>query len=251
MPGRLLKQIGFPAHFFWFFGFSVGVLMIVIFQPWYYPTLLFDDTAELAQHFLSYQHSHPESGPISFPYVSGLMTYLGALVLCACASVCFFASMLLRQRARHKTQGAFFLHVGCLTLVLACDDLLLVGDQLALYDPHAKILMQAAYALYVAWIFINFRAVIHSFRIGPLLVSLLLLALAISFDKDAPLTSVFGCTAPVNFFRDTIQPDHWDGYQLRAVFEEGFKWLGFVAWSCAFTHMAFEALGQRAEHNPS
>jgi hypothetical protein len=190
-----------------------------------------DDAARLANHFIQYQYKHPEH-PIRFPYGAGFMTYLEVLLMCACGAICLFAFLLLRKVPDEEAQPAFFFHIGCLSLVLAGDDLFSFHQRLGAIKWYADFWLPASCVAYFSWIVLRFKGNMRSLQLGPLLLALLCLTLSECQDKVCYSSQAI----------ELISPAHWDKYQAPALIEEGLKWLGFVMWSAFFVHLAFGQL---------
>jgi hypothetical protein len=150
-------------------------------------------------------------------YSTGIFSHIGAMVWCASASVCIFGGILL-LRSGVREQGLFLLWSGGLSTVLLIDDLFMIHDGLFEFviGVSDKIPV-AAYGMLLLWILWRFRRTILNSRWKLLAAAMVFFG--VSVVEDA-LTTVRG--------------------DLHYLVEDGFKFLGIVAWFGYFSRHAWE-----------
>ncbi len=194
---------------------SILALIILTIQTVVFPTLLVDDTVDLANHYLKYQFEHKDefSNPVLFPSYAGALTYFGVLVWWGGGIICLFTAALLTP----KTSGRIYLFfIGIITLTCAADDLFRIHEN-------------------VHWL--NFELIYAAGTILPIILCrkwlltqpLIPLVIALLF---------FGCSVTV----DGIIKMKFLSIQNRAMLEEGTKLLGIISWTFFHTYLAASTL---------
>ncbi|MHA2254090.1 MAG: hypothetical protein ACXAD7_27305 [Candidatus Kariarchaeaceae archaeon] len=141
----------------------------------------------------------------------GIISNLGILILCACASICFFGWRILSQRSSTKGIPRFLLFAGYYTMILLLDDLFLGHEMLNRYVGHTEVNIYIMYVILLLLLLIVNRKQIFTSDYILLLLSLGFLGLSISVDIFEPIV------------------EQYVG-KLRILFEDGFKLLGYVSW---------------------
>ena len=164
-------------------------------------------------HDISIYFRDPASS-FGFTPTAGLVSYLGILALFATASICIFASRhVLRDRS-------LLLAFGLFSAMLAMDDLFMFHETLArgwlgLSETH----IMAIFAIIGLGLMFVHRASILGAAHAGFYIALSFLAASIAVDK--------------------FDPD----IPFRIVFEDGFKFVGFILWSAYFIRRAGLAVG--------
>jgi len=232
----LTIHLGFPRCFLCPLLAALLIILLVATQPWRPPTFFLGDAASLADHFVAYQYEHPEL-PIRIPFGAGFVTYLEALLMFGCGAICLFVFFSLGEASEGGGWPAFFFHIGCLSVMVAGDDLFSFHEKLEALWWYGHFLLPVFFITYFSWIVLRFRGNMRSLQLGPFLLALACLGLSECQDRL--------CWSPQTV--ELISPAPWDKYQAPALIEEGLKWLGFVMWSAFFVHLAFRQLRTRVE----
>jgi len=152
------------------------------------------------------------------PFAGSLST-LGILLWCASASVCFFASALIRKKEQFRS-SLFLFSSGLFTSYLALDDAFMFHESIAktyfsLSESVVYSLIAIAFVIYI----IFFRGIILRTRYETLLFSIFLLGLSVAMDFGLPAANL----------------KEW-----KDLFEDGLKWLGIVSWCIYYTNTSFD-----------
>jgi hypothetical protein len=164
--------------------------------------------------------------------LAGLLSNLGVLVWCAGSAIALFTALYFRT-GPGATTARYLLSGALLSTYLLLDDLfmlheLVAGSSLGLSENAVYLVLGVAVLVHLTL----FRRFLLAIGPWPLFIALGLL----------------GCS----MFTDMLQ-EHllWMG-TWRSVLEDGFKWLGIVAWSAQFIHLALRFTRARigATHDP-
>jgi len=147
----------------------------------------------------------------------GIISNLGILLLCACASVCLFASFLTRsETGKKKLNGSGFLKFfGLLSLGLLFDDLFLFHESIA---PKLLLSQEIIYIGYIAIVLfgiIKFRKVILKTEWFLLCFAFAFFVLSLTFDLL---------------------------YVPYLLLEDGFKLLGIATWCSYFVLVSLQVV---------
>ena len=151
--------------------------------------------------------------------LTGILSNLGILLWCSCASVCLFSSLLL-YRYKSKKLFFFLLASGFVTTLLLLDDLFLFHEVLGpgyIGVPERGVL--ASLAIVGCTYLIVFRHYILKTEYSHLSFSLACFAISLFVD-ETPL--------PIN--------------SLRFLIEDGFKFLGITLWCSYFLRTSFSSV---------
>jgi hypothetical protein len=165
------------------------------------------------------------------PFV-GVVSNIGILFWCTCASICFFTDAILRNEkdlelSQFKVFADFFRCFGIVTSILLIDDLFLFHETIApkLFKVSQKA-VYFSYALLVAWAIIRYRKTIVKTEWSILFLAFVFFALSLTMDEF--ITWIY----PVKLAEDG----------LPALIEDGFKLLGIASWCVYFTKVCFQAI---------
>lgn len=165
------------------------------------------------------------------PFV-GVVSNIGILFWCICASICFFGYIILRtnqdiELSQFRGVGTFFRCFGIITSILLLDDLFLFHETIApkLFNISQKA-VYFCYAFVVVWAIIKHRKTIVKTEWN-------LLFLAFIF---------FACSVIMDEFIEWFYPVKLSEDGLPALIEDGFKLLGIVSWCAYFTRVCFQTI---------
>lgn len=157
---------------------------------------------------------------VNEPLLTGFFSTLGILGWCATAAILVFTWAALPSS---KSKG-FYLHFGILTILLLLDDLFLLHERLeeSGYPEESLLLAYALFLLFGLW---HYQRHILASNFLTLGAAFGLFTLSVGIDV-------------IQFrLEQLIGP-------VRIVLEDGFKFLGIVAWLGYFARMAYDALRQ-------
>ncbi|MDP6061108.1 MAG: hypothetical protein QGH33_19535 [Pirellulaceae bacterium] len=103
-------------------------------------------------------------------------------------------------------------------------------EQLKEHVQYDVMYVQAIYATYFLWILWKYRVHTLGFPLGLLLLSIIFLVISGYYDRMVRITAMIGHIDPLCYSFSALPPARGNKIQTAAVLEEGFKWLGFVAW---------------------
>ena len=165
------------------------------------------------------------------PFV-GVVSNIGILLWCICASICFFSSAILQSSKHVKSSkfiifAAFLRYFATITLIFLLDDLFLFHETIApkLFNISEKIIY-FCYLLLLLWAIIKYRKVI-------LKTEWELLFLAFIF---------FGISVLIDGFEKSIDSLNLLNGELKLLLEDGFKLFGITSWFGYFTRVCFQTL---------
>ncbi|MEA2573818.1 MAG: hypothetical protein QOH93_1116 [Chloroflexia bacterium] len=156
------------------------------------------------------------AGTLHVPSYIGLVSNLGVLLWCASATVCFFASVVLRKLGHAKQWSSFFMASGLLTTVLMIDDLFMVHENVS--EINWRLNEKAIYILYAGMFLIflgKFWKAIASTEFLLLVLALGLLGTSMLFDQ-------------------LNDPYAENVSAIRLLIEDGSKFLGIATWLVYF-----------------
>jgi hypothetical protein len=188
--------------------FNISVIAIV-----YGMVAIFLGFTIVANKFADIPFSFFSSDPLStfnaHP-LTGIQSTLGVLIWVCTAGICLFTSAVLRNREATDLVFHFFLWSGIITLILTCDDLFLIHEDLAYrYLEIGQKTIFAIYVLLIGWYIFKFRKTIpHS---DHLLFVLALIFLGLSEGVD--------------------MIEHYWNSPWSIFIEDGLKLFGIVSWS--------------------
>jgi hypothetical protein len=150
--------------------------------------------------------------------LAGLLSNLGVLVWCAGSAIALFTALRYRT-GPGATTARYLLSGGLLSTYLLLDDLfmlheLVAGSSLGLPEDAVYLVLGGAVLVHLTL----FRRFLLAIGPWPLFIALALL----------------GCSMITDMLQEHLL---WMG-PWRNVLEDGFKWLGIVAWSAQFIHLA-------------
>lgn len=148
--------------------------------------------------------------------LTGMVSNLGILLWCICASLCFFSFTLLKNKPFNREFSSFFLLSGCLTSILLLDDLFMLHEHifpLNLNIPEKLVIF--VYGIIVFLYLAKFRKLISK-------TDFIFLFLAFGF---------FGASIIIDLLVTNM---------YLAIFEDWFKLLGIVNWLAYFTRVCFQ-----------
>ncbi|QQE64717.1 hypothetical protein GFS31_13980 [Leptolyngbya sp. BL0902] len=158
------------------------------------------------------------------PFYLGFLSQLGIFIWSAMASVCLLTAQTLPRRPGLYPIRQFFLGSGILSLVLGFDDVFLLHEEV--FPAYLGIPEMMVYALYagltLAYLW-QFRKIIRRTDYTLLVVAFVGFALSIGLD--------------------ILEPPYINPY----FFEDGFKFIGLVAWSVYFWQAATSFLRHHTE----
>lgn len=147
----------------------------------------------------------------------GMLPNIGILLWSSSAAICFFCSTILWHDTERRNAAVLLLAAGVTTSVLLMDDLFLLHDFFVptyLHVPEKAV--HCAYGIIVFAFLIAFWRMIRRTEYVILAFALVFLASSVFFD---------------------IIPVYVPGHFL---FEEGFKLLGILSWSCYFIRVCLQ-----------
>lgn len=148
----------------------------------------------------------------------GSISHLGILLWGACASVCFLSAAVLNIHRNQKTNIAFLVNFGALTVVLMLDDLFMFHESIApwyLSIPEKMVL--AVYGLYAVGCFYHFRRTIMVSDTKFLILSIVTLGMSIVIDQISSRYYIPG----------------------EYLLEDGLKFIGIASWLAYFLKFSF------------
>ncbi len=151
----------------------------------------------------------------------GFVSNVGALLWCATAAICLFASLLLGHRGQQAHHARFFFYAGLFTLLLMADDFFVLHDRILPF--YLGVTEKPVFGIYAALLALGF------FFFGRIIAAMdyLLLLIALGFFA----LSVVGDEGQFVVQRAI---GHW-----RILIEDGFKFLGIVGWFGFFVRSCF------------
>lgn len=162
------------------------------------------------------------------PFV-GVVSNIGILLWCICASICFFGYAILQTKqnvelSQFRSLGALFRCFGTITSILLFDDLFLFHETIApkLFNISQKT-VYFCYALVVAWAIIKYRKTIIKTEWNLLFLAFVFFAISVIMDE----------------FIEWIYPIKLSENGLPALIEDGFKLLGIISWCAYFVKVCF------------
>ncbi len=154
--------------------------------------------------------------------LSGILSSLGILIWCAAASIAYFAAGILRSNGR-TAQSWFLLNSAFLTSYLLFDDLFQFHESLApMYFGFDENVGYAILGIVTLIYLVRYRKTILETDFSALLLAFALLS-----------TSVFV---------DEVSRWLWRLGDWEYFLEDGFKWLGIVAWCSYFVKTSYTAI---------
>jgi hypothetical protein len=172
--------------------------------------------------------------------LAGLLTFVGVFLLVATASICLFASKMIRAVPESSRWGGFLLGASLLTAVLAIDDYLgiheLPGEVLlAAVDIQPERVVQNAFevaiigiwGLLLAFLFWRYRSTIASseWTLLTIAAALLLASLALDIAPHSWLATAFGV-----------------GLDVQSLVEDGLKLVGIAFYATYFVRASAQAM---------
>lgn len=158
----------------------------------------------------------------SNPFV-GALSNIGIVLWSVTASICLFASRVLKQRGAH-TNARFLLAFGLLTTLLLLDDLFMLHDYIfSKYFGISQVITYGVYGILTLIFLYQFRAQILSNN------NMILLLLAFLF---------FGSSISLDLF---VQETN-----LKYFLEDALKFLGIVGWLVYFTNLSIQKITQNS-----
>lgn len=151
------------------------------------------------------------------PFV-GFVSNLGVILWGFTAAVCFFSSFVLRRSGSSREGVRFYLYAGLITTWLMLDDLFLFHD--VILREYVGIREYISYPLYVALVALFF----YVYRHRVLRTEYVILLLSIGFF-------IVSLTMDLAIDNELVPGNY--------LFEDGFKFLGIVAWLVYFTRSGF------------
>lgn len=169
--------------------------------------------------------SEPQSIVGVHPFV-GAISNLGVLFWCATAAILLFSwSIRPRTGIPEKNIFSFFLYAGLLTIILTIDDLFMVHD--AFLPTYCGIKEIHSYIFYVIAFFFGFII----FKKQIISTKYVILVLALAF---------WGLSVMFDLFQPGIEKSI--GGNWRILLEDGFKFLGIIAWFDYFTKTCISSI---------
>lgn len=155
----------------------------------------------------------------------GALSNIGLLLWNATASICLFTHFTLGKV--NFVYGNFFLSAGLFSLMLLLDDMFMIHEEVFHhYLGINEMVLLLFYPLFISYFLLRYRHIIMRTSYLILLSALCCMAGSLAID----------------FVFSTIQ----DKYLL---FEDGFKFLGIVGWSCYFCETCVHVLKSRRQLN--
>lgn len=158
------------------------------------------------------------------PFV-GIVSNVGVLIWCASSAICLFSGLVLLSNTENQHVACFVIASGLFSGLLMLDDFFMLHETLGRFAISEKIV----YVLY------GLLLLLGAFYFGRIVLS---------HDYDLLLTAfiMLGLSVGVDLFQDQVEliVGHW-----RILFEDGFKFLGIVAWSAWFTIFCLAQLGKQ------
>lgn len=134
---------------------------------------------------------------------TGALSNVGAALWVAAGSVALLSGVVL-HRWRQPRRSHLLLSLGCLTMVLAFDDLLVLHESAAPFVGVPQRVLVSSYVVVLAWLMFRHREVIRTTPMRLLGLSCALFAASLALDQFSAVD--------------------------RYVFEDGFKLVGIVGW---------------------
>ncbi len=168
-----------------------------------------------------YISNNPES-QYGVPLYAGLLQKLRVILWSASMSVCFFTYLILRFYSPSNKVSNYILFAGILTLLLFVDDYFQIHLALRIIFHIPNFIVYLGYALFVFYIFYQFKVIIFKSEYKIFLLAFLLLGAAVLLDllSDGNI---------VNLGKEDE-------------LEASFKIFGVVTWSVYFIRFCFENL---------
>lgn len=177
----------------------------------YLPPLIVLALAWLLAGLLGVPFSTLTRDPAAFaqlPFFTGWISYLGAVLMAAAASIALFVSA-------HVRHGRYLAGLGLFSLVLLADDLFMLHDGLLAFIGIDEKLVMGTYALFLLYILAS--NLDYVWRTGkPLAVTL----------------AFFAVSAVTDLMPDPLFGEH------RHLFEDGAKLLGMAGWLGYIVHIS-------------
>lgn len=145
----------------------------------------------------------------------GMISNIGILLWCACASTCLFSSAILKKYTRSREISKFLLFSGLLTSLLMLDDLFMIHE--VVFPEYLRINEYFVYAIYLG-IVVTF--LVKNIRIIKRTEFLILLAATVFFG--------------LSIMSDTIMSE------IHIVIEDVFKILGITIWFIYFLRLCLQ-----------
>ena len=120
------------------------------------------------------------------PFYLGMISNLGILIWMATASVTLFASFHLKPGVAHPQGASFLRWAGILSLMLMCDDLLMLHEQVFPEYLHvSEKLVYAFYLVYTALFFLKFwRLILSQANYKLLILAFFFFGMSVVIDMD-------------------------------------------------------------------
>jgi len=156
----------------------------------------------------------------------GLASNVGVLLWCATASICFCTAESVRRRGGNRGTRGLFTYFAVLTSVLLADDLLMIHDRLMRDTVGVGgWVLFPLYGLAVVFGAYRYADVLARTDYRPAVLALAFFAMSMGVDAvQSPLQNVLG--------------------QWRIAVEDGFKFLGIVAWTTYWVGTCLGELGR-------
>jgi hypothetical protein len=204
-PASLLRQlVSFGVAVPLTFIVTLVVLLLIGVQAQVPVTVLVRDPAQLAK----------------YPFYTGLVSYIGILGWCFCATACFLSSAVLGHR---RGQPPFLL-AGILTTVLGLDDLFILHEE--------------AFPLYLG----------ISERVVLLVYAVLMLAVLLALVRTVLRTDFLLLAFAFIFLGSSVVLDLGPfGQGLNYLLDDGLKLIGIMGWTAYWTRTGVQYVRQAIE----
>ncbi len=166
----------------------------------------------------------------------GVVSNIGILCWCICASNCFFSSAILRSRRNSETSKVrifanFFYFFGIITTFFLLDDLFLFHEIIApeLFNISEKAVYYS-YVFLLAWGVVKYRKIIFETDWYLFCLAFLFFGFSVLIDKFFDYLYLF----------KFAEEGGWLG--LLILLEDGFKLFGIVSWLGYFTRVCFQVM---------
>lgn len=149
------------------------------------------------------------------PPLSGVSSHFGVLLLTASGAICLFSWFISTFRSNPGKSSSFLFYSGCMSLILALDDLLMLHESLypRVLGVNEKIVF-LVYGLLILGGIIRFRKEILQSEYLILLIAFCFFGISIFIDLS-------------DGFHEYSEATIW---QWQIFLEDGFKLLGIVSW---------------------